>query len=68
MQFSLTPEQELLRETVREVTREKVWPRAAEVDRTGEFPWDIARQFRDLGLMGLAVPEEYGGAGMGVLA
>lgn len=68
MQFSLTSEQEMLRDTVREVTREKVWPRAADIDRTAEFPWDIAHQFRDLGLMGLAVPEEYGGAGMGVLA
>jgi alkylation response protein AidB-like acyl-CoA dehydrogenase len=68
MQFSLTSEQEMLRDTVREVTRAKVWPRAAEIDRTAEFPWDIAHQFRDLGLMGLAVPEEYGGAGMGVLS
>jgi alkylation response protein AidB-like acyl-CoA dehydrogenase len=68
MQFSLTSEQEMLRDTVRKVTREKVWPRAAEIDRTAEFPWDIAHQFRDLGLMGLAVPEEYGGAGMGVLS
>ncbi len=68
MQFALTAEQEMLRDTVREVTRDKVWPRAAEIDRTAEFPWDIAHQFRDLGLLGLAVPEEYGGAGMGVLA
>jgi len=68
MQFSLTPEQEMLRTTVRELTKERIWPRAAEIDRTGEFPWDIAHQFRDLGLMGLAIPEEYGGAGMGVLA
>lgn len=68
MQYSLTSEQELLRDTVRQVAREKVWPRAAEIDRTGEFPWDIAHQFRDLGLFGLAVPEEYGGSGMGVLS
>jgi len=68
MQFALTQEQELLRDTVRELTRDKVWPRAAEIDRTAEFPWDIAHQFRDMGLLGLAVPEEYGGAGMGVLA
>jgi alkylation response protein AidB-like acyl-CoA dehydrogenase len=68
MQYTLTSEQEMLRDTVREVTREKVWPRAAEIDRSAEFPWDMAHQFRDLGLMGLAVPEEYGGGGMGVLA
>ncbi|MFZ5813931.1 MAG: acyl-CoA dehydrogenase family protein [Bacillota bacterium] len=68
MQFSLTQEQEMLRETVRELTREKIWPRAAEIDRTGEFPWDIAQLFREMGLLGLAVPEEYGGSGMGVLA
>jgi alkylation response protein AidB-like acyl-CoA dehydrogenase len=68
MQFALTEEQRMLQQMVRELTREVVAPRAAEIDATAAFPYDILAKFREVGLMGLAVPEEYGGAGMGVLA
>jgi alkylation response protein AidB-like acyl-CoA dehydrogenase len=52
-----------LMETIRSVVRERVAPRAADIDRVGEFPQDIRRLFSDLGLLGLSVPEEYGGFG-----
>ena len=43
-------------------------PRARAWDETGEFPWEVVRELGLLGLMGIAVPEEYGGAGLGALA
>lgn len=64
MQIVLTEEQELLRETVRRFAREVVQPRAKEIDESGEFPVDFFRQAGELGLAGVAVPEEHGGAGM----
>lgn len=57
----------MVRQTMRELAEEKVAPRAAEIDRTGEFPWDIVSLFRQQELMGIAVPEEYGGAGDSLL-
>jgi alkylation response protein AidB-like acyl-CoA dehydrogenase len=65
--FRLTEEQELFRNTVREFTEEKVAPRAAEVDETDEFPWDLHKALVEQGLMGVGYPEELGGAGGGVL-
>ncbi len=64
MKFELTEEQTILRDAVREFAQNEVAPRAAELDRTGEFPLDLIRQCGELGLMGVTVPEEYGGAGM----
>jgi len=51
----------------RQVTREVIAPRADEVDRTGEYPEDYFQAFRETGLLGVAIPEEYGGAGLGCL-
>ncbi|BDG61062.1 acyl-CoA dehydrogenase [Caldinitratiruptor microaerophilus] len=68
MPFALTAEQEALRQMVREVAEKAVAPRAAEIDRTGEFPWDVLQVFREQELLGLGVPEKYGGAGAGVLS
>jgi alkylation response protein AidB-like acyl-CoA dehydrogenase len=48
---------------VRDLVREKVAPRAAEIDETGEFPWDIKKLFAENDLMGVPIPEEYGGLG-----
>ncbi|MGH9380533.1 MAG: acyl-CoA dehydrogenase [Thermoanaerobaculia bacterium] len=64
MQIELTEEQELLRDTVRRFADEVVRPRAKEIDETGEFPLAFFRQAGELGLTGVAVPEEYGGSGM----
>jgi short/branched chain acyl-CoA dehydrogenase len=61
--FDLTSEQELIRETVRTFARERVEPIAAELDLSSRFPYELVAELGELGLMGLPVPEEYGGAG-----
>lgn len=61
--YDLTEEQRMFRDTIRRMAQEKIAPRAAEVDRTDQFPWDILNLFRENNLMGLAFPEEYGGSG-----
>jgi alkylation response protein AidB-like acyl-CoA dehydrogenase len=61
--FDLEQEHELLRDTVREFAREKIAPVAEELDRESRFPYDIVRELGELGLMGMTVSEEYGGAG-----
>lgn len=67
MDFEFGPEYENLREVCRRIAKEKVEPRAREIDESGEFPHDIFALFRDAGLLALAIPEEYGGAGAGCL-
>jgi alkylation response protein AidB-like acyl-CoA dehydrogenase len=61
--LDLTPEQELVRETVREFARERVAPVAEELDRESRFPYDLVAELGELGLMGLPISEDYGGAG-----
>jgi short/branched chain acyl-CoA dehydrogenase len=61
--FDLTPEQELLRETVRTFARERVAPVAAELDRESRFPYELVGELAELGLLGIPIPEEYEGAG-----
>ncbi len=56
-------EKTLILDTVRRVAQEQIKPRAAEIDSTGEFPWDIAELFTELGLLAPLLPEEYGGIG-----
>ena len=63
MDFDLSPEQELIRDTVRTFARERVESIAAELDRDGRFPYELVAELAGLGLMGLPIPEEYGGAG-----
>jgi alkylation response protein AidB-like acyl-CoA dehydrogenase len=67
MDFALSPELSDLQATVRRLARDKVKPRAREIDRTGVYPTDIFDAFRDAGLLGLCIPEEYGGSGAGIL-
>src|SRR5919205_1413858 len=59
---------EMLRESVREFARKEIAPRAAEIDRSNEFPPDLWRKFGALGLLGITAEEEYGGTMMGYLA
>lgn len=66
MDFVLSPEMAELQATVRKIAREKVAPRAREIDRTGEYPQDIFEVLRDAGVLGLCIPETYGGAGAGI--
>jgi short-chain 2-methylacyl-CoA dehydrogenase len=61
--FDLTAEQELIRDTVRTFARERVEPVAEELDLTGRFPYELVSELAELGLMGLPIPEQYGGAG-----
>ncbi|MFQ5656738.1 MAG: acyl-CoA dehydrogenase [Candidatus Methylomirabilales bacterium] len=64
MDFRLSETQRAIQETVRDFARKEILPRAAEYDQREEFPWAIIRGLADLGLLGILVPEEYGGAGM----
>jgi len=61
--FDLTEEQELVRRTVRDFAEQKVAPVAEELDREHRFPYDLVAELGELGLMGMIVPEELGGAG-----
>jgi butyryl-CoA dehydrogenase len=64
MRVELSEEQNLLRESVRGFAKDVVRPRAKEIDESGEFPREFFDQAGELGLAGVAVPEEWGGAGM----
>src|SRR5213076_840542 len=68
MNFDLSPEHELLRETVRRFALERVAPVAEELDREKRFPYDLIAELAELGLMGMTIPEEYGGAGTDTLS
>jgi alkylation response protein AidB-like acyl-CoA dehydrogenase len=61
--LDLTPEHELVRETVREFAVQRVAPRAEELDRESRFPYELVAELAELGLMGMTIPEEYGGGG-----
>ena len=63
MDLDLTPEQELIRDTVRTFARERVAPAAEELDRESRFPVELVREMAELGVMGIPIPEEHGGAG-----
>lgn len=67
LDFSLTPEQESLRDLARKFARGEMAPKAAECDRLPRFPEEIYRKAWELGLMNLNVPTEYGGSGLGLL-
>jgi alkylation response protein AidB-like acyl-CoA dehydrogenase len=64
---ALTEEQRELRDLVRTLTRERIAPRAAEIDASHEFPWDVVELFREHELFGLLYDEEHGGTGTGTL-
>jgi alkylation response protein AidB-like acyl-CoA dehydrogenase len=63
----LTDEQRELRELVRTLARERIAPRAAEIDESHEFPWDVVELFREQGIFGLFFAEEWGGTGTDTL-
>ncbi len=68
MNFDLTDEQKLLRDTVREFALAEVKPVAEELDRTKSFPYEIVGKLGKLGLMGIPFPQEYGGGGADTLS
>jgi alkylation response protein AidB-like acyl-CoA dehydrogenase len=63
MDFDLTKEQKMIRDEVRNFARKEIAPRAEEMERTGEYPYDIIEKMAELGLMGIPYPEKYGGMG-----
>jgi short/branched chain acyl-CoA dehydrogenase len=68
MDFELSDEQRLLRDTVRDFARGEVAPAAEELDRTKRFPYELVAKMGELGLMGIPFPEEYGGGGADTLS
>src|SRR5262245_48246536 len=64
MDLALTPEQEMIREVAREFATKEVLPQAAANDRAHRFPAELVKRMAELGFLGIAVPEEWGGAGM----
>jgi short-chain 2-methylacyl-CoA dehydrogenase len=63
LNLDLTQEHELVRSTVREFAEQRVAPVAEELDREGRFPYELVAELAELGLMGMTIPEEYGGGG-----
>jgi alkylation response protein AidB-like acyl-CoA dehydrogenase len=61
--YGLTEEHELLRQAVRKLAEDKIAPRAAEIDETSEYPWDVHEALKKNDLLAIHIPEEYGGAG-----
>ncbi len=68
MDFDLSDEQRLLRDTVRDFANQEVKPVAEELDRTKAFPYELVEKMGELGLMGIPFPEQYGGGGADTLA
>ena len=68
MNFDLDQEHELVRATVRDFAQDRIAPVAEELDREGRFPYDLVAGMAELGLMGMTIPEEYGGGGADTLA
>jgi alkylation response protein AidB-like acyl-CoA dehydrogenase len=68
MNFELSDAQRMLQEMVREFSEKEIKPRAAEIDRTDEFPWDLWKRMAELGTLAMTLPPEYGGSGMDVVS
>ena len=67
LQYGHSEEIGLLRETVHQFASTEIAPRAADIDRDNDFPRDLWTKMGDLGLLGITIPEQYGGSGMGYL-
>ena len=65
--IELDQEQRMMLETVRSISREKIKPMAAQIDETGEFPWETVKLFTENGVLTPLLPEKYGGVGSSYL-
>jgi butyryl-CoA dehydrogenase len=63
MEFEPTDEQQMIRKMVHDFAEKEIRPISREIDATGEFPWEVIRKMGGLGLLGLPIPEQYGGSG-----
>src|SRR5438132_3414022 len=68
MRFDLTEEQQMIRATAQEFADARIRPIAAEIDREARFPHETAKRMGELGLMGMVIPEQWGGSGAGAVA
>ena len=68
MNFELSDAERMMKEMVRDFAEKEIKPRAAEIDRTDEFPWDLWKRMAELGLLGMTLPPEYGGSGMDIVS
>jgi len=68
MDLHLSEEQQLTQQTARDFARREILPKAAEIDANHRYPEELVRQLADLGFLGMAVPQEYGGAGLDTLS
>src|SRR5574338_595668 len=66
--FPIDDEHDMIRQAARDFAQNEIAPIAAEFDEAGEFPMKTIKQMREMGFMGIEVPEEYGGAGMDTLS
>ena len=67
LNFDLGETADSIRDAVRRFANDEIAPRAADIDRDNQFPMDLWKKFGDLGVLGITVPEEFGGAGLGYL-
>ncbi len=67
LSFELSDEQQMLRDLARDFSRNSIAPVAAHHDETSEFPWQLVKEGREIGLLNASIPEEYGGAGASVM-
>jgi len=65
MDYFLSEDQKSIQKLARRIAEEKVVPVRAELDETGQFPWEIMKHCAETGLFGVSIPEEYGGMGGG---
>jgi len=63
--LTMTTEQSMLKQTVARLAKEKIAPRAKEIDEKAEFPWENIKALAEMGILGLTIPEKYGGGGQG---
>ena len=68
LQYGHSEEISLLRDTVYQFASSEIAPRSTDIDRDNDFPRDLWGKMGDLGLLGITIPEQYGGSGMGYLA